>query len=107
MSCIYLPLAARHRNTGWGGTKGKAENSRPLIGKKPIPGHPSQACWRFWRFCPIPWGTMTANRKQAKTGKRDLYFEEAQSLYLAGKTLAIGRKSGGRCWSPPGGWGRP
>ncbi|MDD2904378.1 MAG: hypothetical protein PHU44_18270 [Syntrophales bacterium] len=32
-------------------------------------------------------GTMTANRKRAKTGKRDLYLEEAQSLYLAGKSL--------------------
>lgn len=30
---------------------------------------------------------MTANRKKAKTGKKDLYLEEAQSLYLAGKTL--------------------
>jgi hypothetical protein len=30
---------------------------------------------------------MTANRKKAKTGKKDLYWEEAQSLYLAGKSL--------------------
>jgi hypothetical protein len=30
---------------------------------------------------------MTANRKKAKSGKRDLYFDEAQSLYLAGKGL--------------------
>ena len=30
---------------------------------------------------------MTANRKKAKAGKKDLYWEEAQSLYLAGKTL--------------------
>lgn len=31
--------------------------------------------------------TMTANRMRPKTGKRDLYLEEAQSLYLAGKSL--------------------
>ncbi len=30
---------------------------------------------------------MTANRKKAKSGKRDLYFDEAQSLYLSGKSL--------------------
>jgi transposase len=30
---------------------------------------------------------MTANRKRTRTGKRDLYLEEAQSLYLAGKSL--------------------
>ena len=30
---------------------------------------------------------MTANRKKTKTGKRDLYFDEAQSLYLSGKSL--------------------
>jgi len=30
---------------------------------------------------------MTANRKRPKTGKRELYLEEAQSLYLAGKSL--------------------
>ena len=30
---------------------------------------------------------MTAARKKAVPGKRQLYFEEAQSLYLAGKTL--------------------
>ena len=30
---------------------------------------------------------MTATRKRVKTGKRDRYFEEAQSLYLAGKNL--------------------
>jgi hypothetical protein len=30
---------------------------------------------------------MTAIRKKSKTGKRDLYFDEAQSLYLSGKSL--------------------
>ncbi|MEW6658168.1 MAG: hypothetical protein AB1424_05885 [Thermodesulfobacteriota bacterium] len=30
---------------------------------------------------------MTANRKKARPGKRDLYFDEAQSLYLSGKSL--------------------
>jgi len=30
---------------------------------------------------------MTANKKRTKTGKRELYFEEAQSLYLSGKGL--------------------
>ncbi len=30
---------------------------------------------------------MTAIRKKARTGKRELYCEEAQSLYLAGKSL--------------------
>jgi transposase len=30
---------------------------------------------------------MTANIKRTRSGKRDLYLEEAQSLYLAGKSL--------------------
>jgi len=30
---------------------------------------------------------MTATRKKARPGKRELYCEEAQSLFLAGKTL--------------------
>ena len=32
--------------------------------------------------------TMTGIKKRAKRGKRDLYGEDAQSLYLAGKELA-------------------
>ena len=32
--------------------------------------------------------TMTGINKRAKQGKRDLYGEDAQSLYLAGKDLA-------------------
>jgi hypothetical protein len=32
--------------------------------------------------------TMTGINKRARQGKRDLYGEEAQSLYLAGKELA-------------------
>jgi len=31
--------------------------------------------------------TMTATRKKTRKGKRELYCEEAQSLFLAGKTL--------------------
>jgi hypothetical protein len=31
--------------------------------------------------------TMTENKKKAKKGKRDLYWEDAQSLFLAGKEL--------------------
>jgi hypothetical protein len=30
---------------------------------------------------------MTANRKKARDGKKELYVEEAQSLYLSGKSL--------------------
>lgn len=30
---------------------------------------------------------MTANSKKTRSGKRDLYLEETQSLYLAGKSL--------------------
>jgi hypothetical protein len=30
---------------------------------------------------------MTGDKKKAKSGKRELYFEEAQSLYLSGKGL--------------------
>jgi hypothetical protein len=31
--------------------------------------------------------TMTENKKKAKKGKRELYWEDAQSLFLAGKEL--------------------
>ncbi|MCX5892141.1 MAG: hypothetical protein NTW80_04065, partial [Deltaproteobacteria bacterium] len=38
-------------------------------------------------FFRISRGIMTANRKPKRPGKRELYFETAQSLFLAGKEL--------------------
>ncbi len=37
---------------------------------------------------------MTENKKKAKKGKRDLYWEDAQSLFLAGKELEEIKESG-------------
>ncbi len=70
---------------------------------------------------------MTAIRKTKRKGKRELYFDEAQSLFLAGKELegigellpvalqtlkrwhrkASGRTKDARCRFHPGGWERP
>lgn len=49
--------------------------------------HLSQACWSFPGFFRIPMLTMTATKKRARQGKRDVRFDEAQSLFLAGKEL--------------------
>jgi hypothetical protein len=50
-------------------------------------GQASQACWPFAGICRISRLTMTAKTRRARKGKRDLYFDEAQSLFLAGKEL--------------------
>jgi len=51
-------------------------------------GQPSQVFWFFLGFFRITRLTMTAIKKRVRQGKRELYFEEAQSLFLAGKELA-------------------
>ncbi len=50
-------------------------------------GHLSQACWASPGFSRIPRLNMTATGKRERPGKRELHFDEAQSLYLAGKEL--------------------
>jgi hypothetical protein len=44
-------------------------------------------CWRLNRLLANIQATMTENKKKTKKGKRDLYWEDAQSLFLAGKEL--------------------
>ena len=60
------------------GCEGKIRAERQLF----------QACWRLNRIIAYIQATMTGINKRAKQGKRELYGEDAQSLYLAGKELA-------------------
>jgi hypothetical protein len=58
-----------------------------LTGRKVNGGSSVPGVLALIRLLPYIEATMVASRKRPQPGKRDLHFEEAQSLFLAGKEL--------------------